>query len=213
MKNNKVQFWDSHYKNFNLEKPSKFGEFCLDNYIKASDNVIELGCGNGRDGVYIFKKTQNYTGIDLSTSAIDVCENKFQNLGFDSSKYMFLSQDMSNVIKLNEIKRNVFYSRFSLHSVNLETENKILDNLKNLTEDWIFLLEVRTIHDDLFGQGEALGENEFVTDHYRRFIDPETLINKIRKTFKIISKDLSSGLALYKNEDPIVLRLIFSKNE
>lgn len=50
-------YWENFYKNYdgNVE-PSLFSKFVLENYAKANNHLIELGCGNGRDAIFLLKK-------------------------------------------------------------------------------------------------------------------------------------------------------------
>ena len=50
----------------------------------------------------------------------------------------------------------------------------IFQNKKKL--DFIFI-ETRTIKDELYGVGKKIGRHEFISSHYRRFIDT----NEIKK--------------------------------
>ncbi len=59
---------------------------------------------------------------------------------------------------------------------------------KNL--DFLFI-ETRTLKDNLYGVGKKVGKHEFVSTHYRRFIDPKKLkimINKKILRFYILNK-------------------------
>ena len=59
------------------------------------------------------------------------------------------------------------------------------------------------------GVGEALTDNSFVTDHYRRFVEFDSFISRLEGAgFKVLYKLQSKGLAVYKTEDPIVIRVI-----
>ena len=75
--------------------------------------------------------------------------------------------------------------------------------------EYIFI-EARSVKDDLFGVGKKLGKNEYVTDHYRRFIDKNDLIKKFNKNFKIIYLKESKGFSNLKRE-PCLIRLIAIK--
>ena len=59
--------------------------------------------------------------------------------------------------------------------------------------------------------GKKIGKNEFVTDHYRRFIDKKDLIKKLQKNFKIIYSKESKGFSKFKKEDPCLRRIIAIK--
>ena len=81
-----------------------------------------------------------------------------------------------------------------------------------MNDNGLFFIEIRSIHDELFGQGSAVSENSFVTDHYRRFVNFETFVSRVESAgFKVIYKLQSKGLATYKTEDPMVIRLIAQK--
>lgn len=73
------------------------------------------------------------------------------------------------------------------------------------------MIETRTIYDELFGKGKKISTNEYLTDHYRRFIDPKDIKKKLKKKFKIIYYFLGKNLAKYKKENPKILRIILKK--
>ena len=208
----KDEFWSKHYKKFDFDQPSNFCNFFVNNYLNQNDHVIELGCGNGRDGIQIHKNSAFYTGVDLCENAIKKCNQKFAQIN-KHENYEFIKSSMTLIDIEKKAKNLVFYSRFSLHSISFEDQKKLIKKLESLDEKWIFAIEVRTIFDELYGVGKPLKKNEFYTDHYRRFIDPDEFISEIKSKFFVKYEILSKGLAKYKDEDPKVLRLIFSNHE
>ena len=80
-----------------------------------------------------------------------------------------------------------------------------IPNLKYL------FIETRSDKDELCGVGKKISKNEFITDHYRRFINKNDLLKKIKKTFKIIYVKESKGFSKFNNEDPCLIRLIAQK--
>ena len=72
---------------------------------------------------------------------------------------------------------------------------------------------MRSIKDEFYGRGKKIGKNEYIYQgHYRRFIDK----NEIEKNMKEIGYKIElliedKGLAVYKNQDPVVIRIIASK--
>ena len=56
-----------------------------------------------------------------------------------------------------------------------------------------------------------LGKHEYMTTHYRRFIEPKVLKKKLSKFLKIIYFKESKNLAKFKNENPCVIRIILKK--
>ncbi len=72
-------------------------------------------------------------------------------------------------------------------------------------------IEVRTIRDRIYGEGKNIGKHEFITSHYRRFVDPRDIKKKLSSFSKIIYFKESTNLAKFKKENPCVLRLIAKK--
>lgn len=70
--------------------------------INKKDNILDLGCGEGRDAIYLLNNGYNVTAIDYSINAINKCnelsDNKYKNkfMQFDiledkmNSKYQFI---------------------------------------------------------------------------------------------------------------------------
>ena len=75
---------------------------------------------------------------------------------------------------------------------------------------YIFI-ETRSDKDDLLGVGTKVSKNEYITDHYRRFINKIDLVKKIRKKFKILYIKESKGFSKFKKEDPCLIRIIAKK--
>ena len=80
-----------------------------------------------------------------------------------------------------------------------------IPNLKYL------FIETRSDKDELCGIGKKLSQNEYITDHYRRFINKHDLLKKIRQNFKILYVKESKGFSKFKKEDPCLIRLIAEK--
>ena len=53
-----------------------------------------------------------------------------------------------------------------------------------------------------------MSKNEYITDHYRRFINKNELIKNLKKNFKILYLKESKGFSKFKNEDPCLIRII-----
>lgn len=201
------QYWKNYYKKHrNNDIPSTFATFCLEHYINNNMRLLELGCGNGRDSFFFAHNGIDVTALDLETDEIKYLrkKNKYTNL-------IFLNRNFVTYTDVN--KYDIIYSRFSIHSISENEENITLKNAyKNLNKNGHLLIEVRSIKDSMFINSEKISNNEGMTDHYRRFIDKETLLNKLISIgFSIIYSVESNGLAIYKNEDPVVIRVIAKK--
>ena len=71
-------YWDNFYAQSLFETPSPFCKYVIDKYLNREDSVIEIGCGEGRDGIEISKFVHDYKGIDKSTNAIEAANRKLE---------------------------------------------------------------------------------------------------------------------------------------
>ena len=205
------KFWNNFYKNFIYRKESNFANFVSKKYLKNKKNLLEIGCGNGRDS-FFFSKKLNVVAIDKSHEAIK------QNL-----EILLNHEKRSiNFKKLDAVSKKIFllgkfdyvYARFFLHTINSASEKKILNNInKLLKKGGLMFLEFRTINDPLYKKGKKISKYERITDHYRRFIDSKKFISQkiIKQNFTINYFLEKKGLAKYKNENPSICRLVLKK--
>ena len=211
------KYWDNYYKKHgkdeSFNKPSTFAKFCLYKYFNKKElKIIELGSGNGRDAVYFARHKLNVVAIDQSTSGVDIEKN---NLIDEDNKYLhlqandFVSEDYS---KYGSIY--AFYSRFTLHSITKIDEDVLLPNIyNNLNLGGLFCIEVRTTRDPLFGEGKLSEENTFINNnHKRRFIDTDKFRKQVADLgFKELYFIEKNNLSIYKNDNPVLMRLILEK--
>ena len=200
---NNNQHWNKFYKESKaVNDPSSFALFSLPK-INKKYHLIELGCGNGRDSLFFINQGIKVIACDLAEEGIKKINNP-----------NFLVRDFTN-LKDNEfnIKIGTVYSRFTLHAVDKKSASRTLNwSYKNLIENGKLLIEVRSVKDDFYGKGTKVGKDEYINDHYRRFIRNEELIEELKEIgFKIEENIESKGLAVYKDEDPVVIRVVASK--
>lgn len=206
------EYWDSYYKTHNVPgKPSPFAiyvgkEYCANSNKKKT--LIELGCGDGRDSVYFEKLGLNVTAIEQCPSAINNLNGNYAN-----GSIRFIEDDFTAFNTKFEEKFDYAYSRFTLHAVKDENEDKVLKWVfENIKEGGLFLLEVRSTKDELFGKGEKVAHNTYkYNNHNRRFVDFETIKAKISAYATILESVLDKGLAVHKTEDPIIIRIVAQK--
>lgn len=210
----KVNYWNIYYKNIKSDfykfKPSSFAIFIKKEYLDKSINLLEIGCGNGRDTFFFNDKVNSIVALDSSSEAI-IKNRKIVKI--NKLKINFLNKNFEK-IKYNRFKKiNFVYSRFFLHTINLEQENiliKVFRQFLEQNENTIFALEFRTVKDKLIKAGKKISKNERYTDHYRRFINVFKFISKLKKNnFKIIYLKQGLNLSKTKLENPHLCRIVF----
>jgi len=206
-------FWNNHYLAFSLQEPSGFARYCLGAQLRAGDTVVELGCGNGRDGLALGQTVSRYTGLDACAVAVGNFQKVVDGLAPGVSSKMAVQQADFTNLDFNAFgegaERLVIYSRFSLHSINYEEAERLLANIGKITSvPWALMLEARTIFDTLYGAGSNVGLHEFKTDHYRRFIDPELFLADLASRFAVRYFEVAPGFAPFGDQDPVVMRAV-----
>lgn len=211
------QFWSDHYAKFGEQEPSPFCRHCVSRILLPTDTVVEIGCGNGRDGLVIARRVSKYIGLDTSRTAVEAFRSRVVADGSGELRSLSVRVENAGSFDLRTVEGNnrlAVFSRFSLHSLSTDEQSALLNRLAAIdARPWICMIEARTTYDELYGVGERVGPHEFVTDHYRRFIEPNEFLSETASRFAVLSFELSRGLAVYKNEDPRVMRIVFSRRE
>lgn len=212
--NRDEDYWNKYYANRTeiselKEEPSLFASDMLQRYMECGKNLVELGCGNGRDSLYFAKNGLNVTGIDASQIAIDKLR---ENHSMDHC--VFICDDFVSVESIYQIQYDYCYSRFTLHAINERQETQILKKAYDmLKENGYLFIEARSIKDKKYGVGQAVEKNAFICDgHYRRFIDLAELLLKLKDIgFSIIESAESDQFAPLKGDNAVCIRVVAQK--
>jgi hypothetical protein len=175
--------WDDFYnKNLAPTEPSDFAKFVMSLKLDAQ-SAVDLGCGNGRDTRLLDSR---YRTVGIDPAGRDDIFNLpiLLRAGAKESTRVISAADL-------------VYSRFFLHSVDEATEDAVLDATKRY-----FCAEARIIGD----------EPKIYADHERRFVDGQKLLSKaISKGFRVLHYREGRGMAKYRDEDPLVCRIILER--
>lgn len=114
-----------------MEQTKEVYNFIIDNNIKKTDKILELGCGEGRDAIFLLDNGYNVLAVDYSTTVINKCNELSKNKYIDNFKQFNLINDT-----LHE-KFKFIYSIAVLHMFVLdEHRNKFLNFIyEHLLED------------------------------------------------------------------------------
>ena len=208
---NDAAYWNAYYKkNPPKNDPSDFAKSILA-YVQQGKHLVDLGCGNGRDSLFFLENGVNVLGVDRSQIAIDALRNMTATL----KNVEFLCDDfIANPLIYNRTY-DYFYSRFTIHSITENEQLILLSNVYNyLVHGGLFFIEVRGIHDDIYGKGELVDRNTYIyNNHFRRFIvNDELKESLVNLGFEILYNEESRGFAKNMDEDPIIIRIIARKN-
>jgi len=180
------KYWNNFYmqNHKHILKPTKFAKFVRKFFKDYNFSVYDIGCGNGRDSYYLSKKW-DVIGIDNA------------NFPKNKGKAKFRKDDIKEVINYGRIK--LIYARFFFHSIDDETVNDILG--------WAcryVAVEVRSANDD---------KNKWTYQKHKRILRSQRKLIKMfwAKGYDIMFFKEGKGLAKYKREDPLIIRIIAKK--
>ena len=198
------KYWKEFYTTHEIEQPSLFAVF-VQEMLKPKQNILDLGCGNGRDSIYFASNGHRVVCVDKSFYGID-CLKPSESIVPICADFKYL------YFKIDE-KFDSVYSRFSLHAVDKETASYVYSFVyKSLVSGGRFFIECRSPFDELYGVGFETEPDAFISDHYRRFIRLDELRSELEGLgFKIIFSVCERNLAPHGNANPKVNRLICQK--
>ncbi|HEY3521433.1 MAG TPA: adenylyl-sulfate kinase [Rhodanobacteraceae bacterium] len=202
---------NSHWANFYrkhaaVTAPSPFAQDCI-RKLKAGQRLLEIGCGNGRDAAFFAANGFEVTALDKSQAAIDA------GLASNEHGIEYICCDVMDVAERVTGKFGVVYSRFSLHAMTRTEEARAIAAAHDLlSPGGIFCIECRSINDPLARAGDVLSPDERIAGHYRRFIVLAELLDRLKDCgFNILEQAESRGLAVFGDEDPVVIRILARK--
>ena len=207
-------YWKEFYKQRHSLVPSQFCALVASE-IDTSSTVVDWGSGNGRDTLFFAAQGHMMIAMDLSIEAVKVGDHEARLRGLHD-KVMFLQGDLSfqpdveNIVQIARKKNNndalVHYSRFVLHSLCEFEEDRFLAALYDcMKQNERVFFEFRTKEDaDCY---------KHYPDHFRRYLDTDKFQLKLSDNlgFSVEYSVTGSGMAKYKQEDPLVSRVVARK--
>lgn len=202
-------YWDDYYRRVGPPSvPSQFAAFVCGE-IPADSAIVDIGCGNGRDSLFFSTLGRQVLGVDASAGAIEACQKAAANRGLKAN-FLCSSIDSPGLAALiggntADAFSRTLYARFVLHAINETIEDAFFAIAGEVCQPGDLLaVEFRTTRDS--------SQPKATADHYRRFIEPMTVVAKaIGKGFFTAYYVEGFGLAKYRNDDAYVARCIFRK--
>lgn len=209
------EFWDAVYRKRNMpDYPSQFA-ISLMPELQASSNILDIGCGNGRDALFFSQHGHHVVGIDASKAGISAALENGRNHGLTANFLHVNVYDPSSYVHFIEHHTECFdviYARFFIHAIDHSGEMSFWKIAKScIKKNGKVYIEARTVNDPLRMSGKIISETESISGHYRRFIEPSVLIkNAENNGFSLAYKVIGQGMAKFREEDPEMTRCTFN---
>jgi len=203
-------YWDDYYGRRRAAAParpvpSQFAAFVAGELAEPHD-VVELGCGNGRDSVFLASLGHGVTGVDGSAVAVESCSSLAEALGAGARFLHAAIDDPELPGRIGDPKGpRCVYARFFLHAITDAEEVRLLDLVAAITGPGdLFAVEYRTVRDQS-------GVKE-TGAHYRRFVVPSRFQSRTQERGFDVDYDVEGfGFAKYRHDDAYVARTIFRR--
>lgn len=210
-------FWENYYNKSKLaDYPSPFAEYCVNAGLVKNAVIVDIGCGNGRDSFYFINNSaKEVIGIDQSEVAIANNLKKINKLKKTLQKNInFYSGDFVKPESYQNFNATLFYSRFTFHAISHSEQSIFLSMLSEIMNSGdMAAIEARTINDYKYQKGIKTNKNTNFTDHHRCFSNPTEIIQTLfYNNFELIYFEESDKFAVFNDEKPCVMRLIFKKS-
>jgi SAM-dependent methyltransferase len=204
--------WNNVYSNdssFFGDDPSKFGLICYEEFVKHKvQQVLELGCGQGRDSLFFASKGLEVYAIDSSKVAIENLRIKAKGLNLDKK---LKNIDEVKGLPFLDNHFDAVYSHMFYNMGFTDDELKILysESKRVLKNKGLLSFSVRSDKDIMYKKGTKIEENIYDINgfHIRFFTkqDIEFFMKDKFESLKII-EDYEEPASLYfvicyKNEN------------
>ena len=205
-----IKYWDEFYRSQRSAAvpadPSAFARWVSERE-QGTTPVVDIGSGTGRDSLWFARAGHPVLGLDYAEAAIERATTAAEADDLDAKFEVLDLYDLRQVLEMgarlaHEDRSHVIYGRFLVHAL----EDAGRENLLRLAETalkagGLLYLEFRTGEDE--DQPHVFGE------HFRRYLSPDTVVEEIEvRGGKIKHREDGHGLAVYKDEDPHVARIV-----
>lgn len=181
--------------------------------ISAEDTVLEIGCGEGRDSIYLLENGYNLLATDVSPEAVNYCKTQYKEF---SDRFSTLDAVSGTLDK----KFDYIYSVAVIHMLVEDEDRKAFYSFikEHLTENGIALIcsmgdgkierktDVRVAFD--LGERVCEGETVLVAETSCRIVTFQTFANELKETgFEIMEQ----GFTSVENHFPVMMYAVVKR--
>ena len=202
-------YWANFYSRNRYTSGSTFFEF-VNAQPGLPQNVLDIGCGDGRDSCAFGAAGRTVLGVDQSPVGIEHASAHAAEVGL-ADKVAFRTCDVADTDDVGRAMDQfeeksagpvAFYMRFFLHAIPEQVQADLMKAIDTHARpgDWL-VAEFRTDKDE--------ANAKVHTKHYRRFQNAEEFRDSLPEFgFEVSHFEEGTGLSPYKGEDPVLCRVV-----
>ncbi len=186
------------------EEPSHFAMLCYERMKKYNaKELLELGCGQGRDCIYFASNGINVKTFDYSEIAIDAIVKQARVNALPITATMC---DARRGLPYKEQEFDAVYSHmfFSMHFTNAELKFLFSEVRRVLKANGLHFFSVRSDKDQFYGKGRHIANGIYDVNGFQIGFFSRKEIMDLTQGFQIDEM-------IEETEDPASLYLIFSR--
>jgi len=164
---------------------------CFIEYLPEGGSILDLGCGSGRDSVYLLEKGFDVTAMDASE---ELCELARIHIGYDVLQLSFAEMDF------NEVFDGVWACASLLHVKSDEMVTILSKIIKSMKQNGILYMSFK------YGEFEGIRDEKYYTDYKTK-----TLKELVAKFEDLELIDISKCDDLRQEEETIWISVLARK--
>lgn len=179
MSDDAKRFWDAKYETREMVSPLDFTHKAY-SYLESipEADILDIGCGDGRDALFFASKGFNVTAIDFSEQAVERVRAK-------NTSVRAIAMDIERM-DFEPERFDAVYAHLSLHYFDDPTTARIISDIHSyLRPGGFFFIKCKSTDDPLYGKGTNVGEHMFVHNYRRHFFTVEYM-RKVLADFTIV---------------------------
>jgi len=181
----KLGYWNDIYskKNYFGTGPTilalKAQEIIKKNSVS---NILELGCGQGRDSLFFTNLGCNVVGTDISENAINFVKKIKNEENLENLELIL--HDTLNPFNFKNLDFDLVYSNLALQFFDLIQLSQIFSNIKKIMKaNSLFLFSTKKSGDKYFEFGTKVSENSFEYNGITRYFYSRSQLEHILKNY------------------------------
>ena len=187
-----ISYWSDMYSRPNVfgTGPTKLAKMANDLiYDKSIQNILEIGCGQGRDSIFFSEKGYSIETFDISENAITFV-NKTKK-SFNLKNLNAIVHDVTEPFSYSNNFFDFVYSNLALQFFDIDSLEKIFDNIYRVMKDEATILfSTKKKGDKYYDFGTKISEDAYEHKGITRyFYDKSVLEHMLEHQFEILRFD------------------------